>query len=156
MTELPAFINMTIFWLIMLFVFIIFEALTVHLVSIWFAFGSLCALISSVLGAEIWLQVILFIVFSAVSLILTRPLVKKYILPKRVATNYEQAIGKTAIVTEQIDNVAAKGAVKINGTEWTARSSDGSVIGIGSEVTVVSIEGVKAIVKPGNEINTQK
>lgn len=156
MLALPVFINMTIFWLIMLFVFIIVEALTVHLVSIWFAFGSLCALIASAFGAEIWLQSVLFIGVSALSLILTRPLVKKYILPKRVATNYEQAIGKTAVVTEEIDNIDAKGAVKINGIEWTARSADGSVIGVGSEVTVVSIEGVKAVVEPKNEINTQK
>ena len=139
----------------MLFIFVIIEALTVQLVSIWFAFGSLCALIVSVLGGEIWLQAVLFTVVSALSLLLTRPLVKKYILPKRVATNYEQAIGKSAIVSEKIDNLEAKGAVKINGTEWTARRADNSVIDEGAEVTVVAIEGVKAIVEPKKEINTQ-
>ncbi len=151
MPVLPDFINMTILWLIMLFIFVIIEAVSVQIVSIWFAFGALCALIASALGAEPWLQIVLFIVLSALSLILTRPLVKKYILPKRVATNYEQAIGKIAVVSEEIDNIAATGAVKINGIEWTARSEDGAKIAAGKEVTVVAIEGVKAIVSQKTE-----
>ena len=147
----PDLINMTIFWLILLFVFVIVEAFTVQLVSIWFAFGALCAMIASVFGAEIWLQAVLFFGVSALSLILTRPLIKKFILPKRVPTNYEQIIGQTAVVSEAIDNTEATGAVRINGTEWTARSEDGTKISVGTEVKVVAIEGVKAIVSMKTE-----
>ena len=150
MTGLPIEINMTIFWLVLLFVFVIIEAITVYLVSIWFAFGSLCALIAAALGAEIWLQIVLFIAVSALSLILTRPLIKKFILPKRIATNYEQIIGQPAVVTEDIDNIEAKGAVKVNGAEWTARSEDGTKIAAGETVTVIDVEGVKAVVKKEN------
>ncbi|MBO4392122.1 MAG: NfeD family protein, partial [Clostridia bacterium] len=85
------------------------------------------------------------------SLILTRPLIKKFILPKRVRTNYEQIIGQTAVVSEAIDNTEATGAGRINGTEWTARSEDGTKISVGTEVKVVAIEGVKAIVSMKTE-----
>lgn len=138
--------NMTFFWLILLFVFVMIEALTVALVSIWFALGSLCSLISSFFGAELWLQIVLFIAVSAAAMILTRPLIKKIILPHRTPTNYEQIIGQTAVVTEDINNVEARGTVRINGTEWAARSEDGQKITSGEQVTIVRIEGVKAIV----------
>jgi len=138
--------NMTFFWLILLFVFVIIEALTVHIVSIWFALGSLCSIIGSTLGAPIWAQAIIFAAVSAAAIILTRPLVKKFILPKNTPTNFEQIIGQSAIVCEEINNTEATGAIKINGIEWTARSDDGKTIPEGSSVSVVKIEGVKAIV----------
>jgi len=138
--------NMTFFWLILLFVFVIIEALTVHIVSIWFALGSLCSIIASTLGAPIWAQAIIFAAVSAAAIILTRPLVKKFILPKNTPTNFEQIIGQSAIVCEEINNTEATGAIKINGIEWTARSDDGKTIPEGSSVSVVKIEGVKAIV----------
>ncbi|MBQ4629055.1 MAG: NfeD family protein [Clostridia bacterium] len=146
MNGFAEFFDMTFFWLIMLFVFVIIEALTVHIVSIWFALGSLCSVIASALGAQIWIQAIIFIVVSAAAIILTRPLVKKFILPKKTPTNFEQIIGQTAVVSESISNTEAAGAVKINGMEWTARSEDGNPIAEGCEVTVIRIEGVKAIV----------
>ncbi len=145
------FCDMTFLWLILLFVFIIVEALTVNIVSIWFAIGSLCSMAAAALKAEIWLQIIIFIVVSAVLIFATRPLVKKFILPKHTPTNYESIIGATAVVSEDINNIEATGTVKINGTEWTARSDDGQNIGIGTEVTVIKIEGVKAIVSKTSE-----
>mgnify|MGYP002515664526 CR=1 FL=1 len=75
-----------------------------------------------------------------------RPLVKKFILPKNTPTNFEQIIGQTAVVCEEINNTEATGAIKINGLEWSARSDDGNIIPCGDKVTVVKIEGVKAIV----------
>ena len=138
--------DMTFFWLILLFVFVIIEALTVHIVSIWFALGSLCSIIASALGAPVWAQAAIFAAVSAAAIIVTRPLVKKFILPKNTPTNFEQIIGQTAVVCEEINNTEAPGAIKINGLEWSARSDDGNIIPCGDKVTVVKIEGVKAIV----------
>lgn len=146
MDVIANFFDMTFFWLILLFIFVIIEALTVHIVSIWFALGSLCSIIASAMGAQIWAQAVIFAVVSAAAIILTRPLVKKFILPKSTPTNFEQIIGQTAVVCEEINNTNSTGAIRINGLEWTARSENSQVIENGCEVTVVKIEGVKAIV----------
>lgn len=137
-----------IFWVVALVVFLIVEAVTAGLVSIWFVFGSLVALICAALGAAIWLQIFWFVIVSVATLVLTRPLVKRYVDRRSVATNADRNIGRTAVVTERIDNLAATGTVQLAGVIWTARSTDDAVaIEPGTHVTVRAIEGVKLIVE---------
>ncbi len=135
-------------WAVAIVVFLVIEALTVGVASIWFALGSICALIAALLGAPEWLQVAWFVVVSVVTLIFTRPVVKKYVHSKRQPTNADRVIGTKATVREEIDNLAAKGSVMADGKEWTARSAGGETIASGSVVTVLAIEGVKLIVEP--------
>mgnify|MGYP004646340809 FL=1 len=136
------------FWVVALVVFLIVEAVTAGLVSIWFVFGSLVALICAALGAAVWLQIFWFVIVSVATLVLTRPLVKRYVDSRSVATNADRSIGRAAVVTERIDNLAATGAVKLDGVVWTARSTDDAVaIESGERVTVRAIEGVKLIVE---------
>lgn len=136
------------FWAAALVVFLIVEAVTAGLVSIWFVFGSLVALICAALGAAVWLQIFWFVIVSVATLVLTRPLVKRYVDSRSVATNADRSIGRAAVVTERIDNLAATGAVKLDGVVWTARSTDDAVaIETGERVTVRAIEGVKLIVE---------
>ena len=136
------------FWVVALVVFLIVEAVTAGLVSIWFVFGSLVALICAALGAAVWLQIFWFVIVSVATLFLTRPLVKRYVDSRSVATNADRSIGRAAVVTERIDNLAATGAVKLDGVVWTARSTDDAVaIETGERVTVRAIEGVKLIVE---------
>ena len=136
------------FWVVALVVFLIVEAVTAGLVSIWFVFGSLVALICAALGAAVWLQNFWFVIVSVATLVLTRPLVKRYVDSRSVATNADRSIGRAAVVTERIDNLAATGAVQLDGVVWTARSTDDAVaIETGERVTVRAIEGVKLIVE---------
>ncbi|HHU22960.1 MAG TPA: NfeD family protein [Clostridiales bacterium] len=139
---------MTIFWTAAIIVFLIIEGVTLGLTSIWFAVGSLAALIGTALGASIWLQVVLFIVFSLITLWFARPLFKKYINSRSQPTNADRAIGASGIVTETIDNLSGTGTVVLNGKQWMARSVTGTVIEEGSLVTVERIEGVKLMVYP--------
>ena len=136
------------FWLAMVILFLVMEGSTVALVSIWFAAGSLTAMITALLGGPRWLQVILFLGISAGLLALLRPLVRKYIRPKITATNVDSLIGSRGYVTETVDNLAASGQVKLGAMPWTARSTDGSPIEAGTLVQVDRIEGVKAYVSP--------
>lgn len=103
------------FWVVALVVFLIVEAVTAGLVSIWFVFGSLVALICAALGAAVWLQIFWFVIVSVATLVLTRPLVKRYVDSRRRRTNADRSIGRAAVVTERIDNLAATGAVKLDG-----------------------------------------
>lgn len=136
-------------WLVLMVVFLITEAVcAVHLVSIWFAAGSLAALLIAMLGGSLWLQITLFLVVSGALLILLWPLVRKYLKPNLTATNVDSVIGSTGLVTASIDNIAAAGQVKLGAMEWTARSTSGEPIPEGTLIRVDRIEGVKAFVSP--------
>lgn len=134
-------------WLGAIVVFAVLEASTSAMVSLWFVGGSLAALIATLCGAELWLQCALFLLVSALFLMSLRPLARKYLTPKRVATNARSNIGKEAVVTEQIDNLHGTGALRLGGVEWSARSVDDSVIEAETVVEVVEIQGVKLCVK---------
>lgn len=133
-------------WLILFAVFVVIEAATISLTTGWFAFGSLAALIAAALGGNVLLQIALFLSVSLLTLIFTRPLAKKWLLPKKEATNLDQIIGKQGKVTETIDNLAQTGEVFIAGKAWSARSENGTVIQEGETVSALKISGVKLIV----------
>ncbi|MCL2513007.1 MAG: NfeD family protein [Oscillospiraceae bacterium] len=136
-----------IFWLSLTLVFLAAEAMTVQLVTIWFAVGSAAALITSAVGIKSTLiQIIVFTAVSTAALVFTRPFVKKYVKPKIVPTNADAIIGTEGIVTETVDSVRGKGAVNVRGIIWTAKTADGSVINKDELVTVEKIDGVKLIV----------
>lgn len=135
-------------WLALLVLFIITEVATVQLTTVWFAGGALIAMLLAAFGVKsIILQVIVFLAVSVILLIATRPLVKKHINKKSQPTNADRNIGQQAVVTEEINNLEGRGAAKINGTEWTARSENGDIIPTGTTVTVTKIDGVKLIVR---------
>lgn len=137
----------TIIWLALMIIFLIVEAACpIHLVSIWFAAGSFCAVIATILGAPIWLQIAIFLAVSCVLLAALWPFKKKFLNPRITKTNVDSIIGTEGYVTQVIDNLHATGQVKLGGMEWTARSQDGSIIQEGTLVKVEKIEGVKAIV----------
>ena len=140
--------TLVIVWLVLLVVFLVAEAATVTITSLWFAAGALVALIAGTLGAKFWVQVVLFLAVSALLLIALRPIIKKHFTPKLTPTNVDAIIGSRGYVTSDIDNMAATGTVKLGAMEWTARSADGKVIPAGTLIQVERIEGVKAIVSP--------
>ena len=146
---------LTIIWLVLLAAFLITEAATVTVVSLWFAVGSLAALLASLLGAALWLQILLFLAVSAIALAALRPIVRKYIHPKLTATNVDSVIGSVGLVTAAIDNVSATGQVKLGAMEWTARSTSGISLAAGTLVKVDRIEGVKVFVSPAEVPVTQ-
>ena len=134
-------------WMLTAIVRVVGEALTVGLTFIWFAVGALGGLVVAVLGGSIWLQVVVFLALSALALALVRPVAAKLMQSGRVATNADRVIGKTAVVTETIDNLSGTGQVKVAGQIWTARSEQDVVIPKDTEVTVLRIEGVKVFVE---------
>ena len=104
-----------IIWLVLMVVFLIAEASTVTMVSLWFAAGSLAALLTALLGGPVWLQAALFLAVSAVLLACLRPLVRKKFSPRIKSTNVDAVVGSQGYVLEDIDNLAATGRVKLGG-----------------------------------------
>ena len=145
----PGGFSMTAVWLVAMIVLLIIEGIVPGLVSIWFAIGAFAAMISAILGAPLWLQVLWFFAVSILTLCLTRPFAKKYVNSRATPTNADMLIGKECVVRESIDNVLGAGAVSVDGKVWTARTENDDIkVPEGSRAVVVRIEGVKLIVKP--------
>ncbi len=138
----------TIIWLVLLVLFLVAEAATVTMISLWFAAGSLAALVVAAAGGSIGLQIFVALAVSAVLLACLRPIARKHFTPKLTKTNVDAVIGSCGYVTADIDNVSATGSVKLDSMEWTARSASGVPIAKGTLVKVDRIEGVKVFVTP--------
>jgi len=140
--------GMAAVWVVLMIGFLIVEGVAPGLVSIWFALGALAALISALLGAQVWLQALWFVLVSVLALVATRPLAKKYVNSRTQATNADMLIGQECIVTETIDKLRGTGAVSVAGKVWTARTDEPEkIIKEGTVAVVERIEGVKLIVK---------
>jgi membrane protein implicated in regulation of membrane protease activity len=137
-----------IVWLALMVIFLLVEAATVSLASIWFAVGSLGGLVANLLNAPLWVQIAVFLVISGTLLACLRPFVRKFIKPKITATNLDSVIGTAGYVTEDIDNLSARGQVKLGGMYWSARSTSGDPICKDVKIKVDRIEGVKVFVSP--------
>ena len=133
-------------WIAVIVAAVVVEVASMQLLSIWFAIGGVAALITSFLTDSIAIQIIVFIVVSAIAVALIFPTVRKSMKKEHVKTNADRYVGKLAVVTEEISNINAKGQVKVDNQIWSARSEDGSEIPAGTKVNVLRIEGVKLIV----------
>ena len=140
-------------WIAAIVLLAILEGATAQLVCIWFVIGGIAALVTSIFTDVIWIQLTVFVAVSILSLLITRPLVKKGdVLSKREDTNAGRIVGQKGIVTEAVENdQGEKAQVNVSGSIWTARSMDQTVIPKGASVLVDAIEGVKLIVHPIEE-----
>lgn len=146
MFEIP----MPFFWLILAVVLGVIEALTVSLISVWFAVGALAAIIPAYLNVPIWGQILVFLAVSAIAFAFTKRFFKDVIKVKKQPTNSDSLIGTDGIVTSDVNNLEGAGKVFISGLTWSARSDDGENIPEGAVVSVLKIEGATLIVRIKN------
>jgi len=137
----------TIIWIAAIIIFGVVEAVTAGLVSIWFVIGGVGGLIVSILGGQIWLQVVVFFLVSIAALFATRPLVRKFSTARATATNADRVLGAVGRVTETIDNTIPTGEVYVDGKRWSARSETGAVIKPETLVRITRMEGVRLFVE---------
>lgn len=138
-------------WIAFAVVMAVCEAYTSQLVSIWFVVGAVGAAITSIFTTNILIQTGVFVALTVLSLIITKPLVKRFKRNiKKVSTNSDRLIGMTGVVLKDINPLEATGQVKVNGEVWTAKTVSDNV-GKDTKVKVLSIEGVKLIVEPVKE-----
>ena len=136
---------MEILWLVAIVAFIILEAVTYQMVSTWFIGGAIAGLRASMLGAEFWLQMTIFVAASVILLICFRPLAVKR-LKTDYKTNADAKIGKKIIITEEVNNHKGTGEAKLDGLVWSVRTDDDSIIAVGETAEIKRIDGVKLIV----------
>lgn len=141
-------------WLGLTVILLVIELATLGLTTIWFAGGAAAAFTASILGAGLMVQIIVFLAVSILLLVFTRPFAAKYINRNRVKTNVDSLIGQRAVVTQDIDNLAATGEARVAGKVWMARTEkDSEKIASGATVTILGVNGVKLIVTEKETIN---
>ena len=135
---------MVIGWFIAFVILLVIELVTVNLVTIWFAIGAVAAIITTIFTDSILIQCIIFTVVSVISLLITKPLIKKFKKFEVEPTNSDRVIGKVGEVTQKIGR-NKYGEVKVYGNTWSASSIQ--VINVDERVKVLSIDGVKLVVE---------
>ncbi len=136
------------FWLIAAGIFFIIEIATVGFLVFWFGIGALIAMVVSIFIPNVYIQAIVFIVSSTLLIFFTKPFVNKFVNKgKTMATNAYSIIGRTGIVTKEINDLKGTGQVKIGGETWSAKTLSEETIPENTEIEVVKIDGVKAIVQ---------
>lgn len=137
-------------WLIAVIIFVVIEVSTLGLATVWFAFGSVVALLAALLHFPFAIQLALFLLISLSLLAFTRPILKDYLKVGITKTNLDIIVDSIGIVTKDIEPFKV-GQVKVNGQIWTGISEDNQFIGVGTEIKIIRIEGVKLIVKRKKE-----
>lgn len=136
-----------VFWGVMTLVFLLVEAMTPQLLSVWFAVGSLAALGSAALGAPVWVQILVWLAVSAAALFAMRPISRRFRQRGEERLNANRIIGRHGIVVQTIDPSRAEGQIRIDGVLWSAKCEGEEPIAEGVRVKVLRIEGVKALVR---------
>ena len=139
---------MWIIWLALFVVMLVIEGAGPGLVSIWFSFGALIALLVSFIpGVAWWIELIIFVVVSVATLLALRPVVKRFYKRNNIRTNVDSFVGKRGYVIEDI-TFLKPGAIKIGDVSWTAIPIDKNAKILENEVIeVVAINGNKLVVK---------
>ena len=135
-------------WLIIAGVCLVIEIITTGFLVFWLSIGALISMIVSLFTDSILIQTAVFVISSAILIFATKPFVKKFAKTKNIKTNAFSIIGQNGIVTREIDSINAKGQVKIDGETWSAVGKNDIDIPKGTEVEVLEIKGVKAVVTP--------
>ncbi len=139
-------------WIFVAISFMLLEAATTQMVSIWFAISALVTIIPAAFKLPLLIQFSVFVILALVLLLITRPFTKKFLEVKKQKTNADRVLELNGTVIEEIDNLKSSGRVDIDGLLWTARSTSNEVIiPVGAVVKPERIEGVKIIVTPVNE-----
>ena len=135
----------SIVWLILLVAFIVAEAATATLVSIWFCAGAAAALLLSAFVPNVLAQTAVFLVVSLVCLVLMRPLVRKKDAKAAVPTNADRNVGQTAEVIAAVEP-ARPGRARRSGVDWAARCD--VPLAEGQLAEVVAVEGTTLVLRP--------
>ena len=142
---------MPIVWIGFAILMLLCEGFTTQLVSIWFVLGSVCAAITTIFTSDITIQSAVFLVVSLVSLIVTRPLVKRFKKRnKTTGTNADRYIGQVGFMLTDLTDIDKTAQAKVGAETWTVKSDKAPLLK-GTKVKVLAIEGVKLIVEPVTE-----
>ncbi|MBE5805497.1 MAG: NfeD family protein [Clostridiales bacterium] len=138
-------------WLIIAILFFILEMMGPGFLLFWVGIAALITMVVSIFVDSIVIQIGIFTISSILLLFCTRSFVKKISKNDTVNTNAYSFIGKKGIVTKEIHPTNGTGQIKVDGEVWSAKSISNDIISEGELITILKIDGVKAVVQKQNE-----
>lgn len=141
-------------WLIIAILFFILEMMGPNFLLFWVGIGALITMFSSIFIDNVIVEIGIFAVSSILLIFCTRPFAKKMTQKDTTVTNANSCIGKQAIVTQEINPLKGIGQIKVETEIWSAKSSSDEIIEKGELVTILEINGVKAVVQKSKEKTT--
>lgn len=135
-------------WAILALIFAVAEIFTAGFFIICFGVGAAAAALVAFLGLSTIWQMIVFIVVSALAVVLSRPFAARISGKGDNSVGIDRVLHKQAVVTHAIDPLLAQGRVRVEREEWLADTVDGSTVPLGARVEVVGVEGTRLKVRP--------
>ena len=135
------------FWLAAAVFFLVVEASTVSMTSVWFAIGAAAALLTCLFTGSLRAQALVFIVVSALCLLAFRPLAAK-LRQKITPTNGDRNLGREATVLTTV-TAEVPGRVRLDGVDWNARCvTPGDRLEPGERCRITEIHSTLLLVEP--------
>ncbi len=132
-------------WIVAFVVLVVIELLTSQLTTIWFAIGALVALVSSLFGVHLYVQLLIFIIVGFLAFFATKPIKEKLMKKQKTSTNADMMIGQSVVALEDFNDQTHEGRVQAGAMDWLAQCKQPVVKG--DLLVVERIEGVKLIVR---------
>lgn len=142
-----------ILWGVLIVVSLVVELITEELTIIWGTVGAIFAFLAALLHTDVWIQLLVFVVFTSLTIIVSRPIIKKYAQKEVIRTNADRIIGMVAVVAEPFEN-GNIGKVTVNGQTWRAVSTTNEHFYEGEKVQIEGLSGTKVIIS--KIINNEK
>ena len=141
--------NFWLLWTLVCVVALILEVSSGTFYLMCFAIGAVAAVVVSLMGIPLWLQVLVFSVISAVSVFCVRPLLVKCLHPvqKERLSNASALVGRQGVVIEPI-SAERPGYVRVDGDEWRAVTAGGTMIECGVNVRIIAMNSIVVTVEP--------
>jgi membrane protein implicated in regulation of membrane protease activity len=137
---------MLIAWVAVALGMAVIEIWSVAFYAVFLTVGALAAAVAALLGADVFIQAIVFLALSLVGILAIRPALIRRRRP-RLVSGAQGMVGQTAIVTEAIEGEHDRGHVEVAGERWPAVSADGEPIKADSSVTIIEIRGATLVVQ---------
>src|SRR5579872_3824752 len=134
-------------WILIGFSFLALEFVSTTMHSAFFAAGAflVALLVALHVGGPLWVQILVFTLFSLATLLLIRPIVvRKLKLSKTVVV--DTMVGEQAVALEDI-TAAGVGKAEMRGSTWSARNVGETTLARGQRCRVESIEGLELHVR---------
>ena len=134
-------------WLAAVVGFLLLEASTFSMTSVWFAIGAAAALLTCLFTDSFRAQALVFIVVSALCLWAFRPLAAK-LRRKATPTNADRNLGREVTVLTPV-TAEVPGRVRLDGVDWNARCvTPGDRLEPGERCRITEIHSTLLLVEP--------
>jgi len=142
---------MTIFWLVVGVLLLGVEVISVSFFAAFLALGAFGACIAAGMGAEPWVQVVLFVAVSLLGVVLGRPPLTRMVRDRRhdiTLPGVQGLVGQRAVTVDVVGDDMHPGHAMLAGERWLAVTDGDASLEPDIPVTVAAVRGTTLVVRP--------